>query len=294
MPIRLRVDHRTRYDYEQPVSLSPHLVRLFPRTEPGRLVQSLKFTTNANASVQYRRDLFDNNFARCFYPDKLQGLFFDFALEIELHEQNAFDFLLDNFAVNHPFAYPAGTAARAGHLHGPAPWRITPNRPRQAPAARLLERTHRTQAPPFRCSSTCSTPSTRTSATNSARKARHARRWKRCKSAAVPAGTRASCWPPSCVNSASPPGWPAGTCASSDRKRATATPKGPCTSGPRFTCPARAGWVSIRRTASFATTVTSRPPSGLTTADVTPTSGSYYSPVVVPAHMTATLKLTAL
>ena len=39
MPLRLRIDHRTRYEYERPVSLSPHFVRLFARTEPGRLVQ---------------------------------------------------------------------------------------------------------------------------------------------------------------------------------------------------------------------------------------------------------------
>ena len=108
----LRIDHRTRYDYEQPVGYSPHFVRLFPRTEPGRLVQKLAFATNADASVQFRRDVFDNNFARCFYPNKSAELFFDFALEIELHEQNPFDFLLENHAADHPFAYEPETAAR--------------------------------------------------------------------------------------------------------------------------------------------------------------------------------------
>ena len=108
----LRIDHRTRYDYEQPVGYSPHFVRLFPRTEPGRLVQKLRFTTNADATVQYRRDLFDNNFARCFYPNKSAELFFDFFLEIELQELNPFDFLLDYDAANYPFTYEPETAAR--------------------------------------------------------------------------------------------------------------------------------------------------------------------------------------
>lgn len=112
MPLRLRINHRTRYDYGRPVSLSPHFVRLFARTEPGRLVQALSFATNPQAAVQYRRDLFDNPFARCFYPDPEAALFFDFTLEIELHEQNPFGFLLDYDAANYPFQYTAGDAAR--------------------------------------------------------------------------------------------------------------------------------------------------------------------------------------
>ncbi len=159
MPIRLRVDHRTHYDYAQPVSLSPHLVRLFPRTEPGRLVQRLRFATNAGASVQYRRDVFDNNFARCFYPDLHRELFFDFELEIELHEQNAFDFLLDNDAANYPCAYQPGLAARlasylsppkgetpqtdAGKLLPLAFWRVPEDaRPTVSVLIELLEAVH--------------------------------------------------------------------------------------------------------------------------------------------------------
>lgn len=112
MPLRLRIDHRTRYEYGQPVGLSPHFVRLFARTEPGRLVQKVSFATNPQATVQFRRDLFDNPFARCFYPDPDSVLSFDFALEIELHEQNPFDFLLDYDAANYPFQYAPADAAR--------------------------------------------------------------------------------------------------------------------------------------------------------------------------------------
>ena len=121
MALRLRIDHRTRYVYDQPVGFSPHFVRLFPRTEPGRLVQKLTFETSPGADVQFRRDLFDNNFARCFYPDKFTELFFDFAMELELHEQNPFHFLLDFDATDWPFKYQPETAARlAACLQPPA------------------------------------------------------------------------------------------------------------------------------------------------------------------------------
>ncbi len=112
MPLRLRIDHRTRYEYDRPVSLSPHFVRLFARTEPGRIVQKISLATNAKAILQYRRDLFDNVFARCYYPDHEAELFFNYAVEIELHEQNPFDFLLDYDAANYPFKYKPSDAAR--------------------------------------------------------------------------------------------------------------------------------------------------------------------------------------
>ena len=121
MPIRIRIDHHTRYEYERAVSLSPHLARIFPRTEPGRLVQRLRFETHESADIQYRRDLFDNNFARCYYPDPVADLQFDYAVEMELHEQNPFHFLLDFDAAEYPFSYQPLVAARlAAYLVKPA------------------------------------------------------------------------------------------------------------------------------------------------------------------------------
>ena len=121
MPIRIRIDHHTCYEYERAVSLSPHLARVFPRTEPGRLVQRLHFQTHESADIQYRRDLFDNNFARCYYPDPVADLHFDYSVEIELHEQNAFHFLLDFDAAEYPFQYQPLVAARlAAYLAKPA------------------------------------------------------------------------------------------------------------------------------------------------------------------------------
>ncbi len=127
---RVRIRHETLYRYEKPVSFSPHFVRLFPRTEPGRLVQAVEFRTNPEASVQYRRDLFDNNFARCFYPEKAADLRFDLRLEVELRETNAFDFLLENYASAFPFAYvPEDLARLAPYLAGeplPLPFHPAP------------------------------------------------------------------------------------------------------------------------------------------------------------------------
>lgn len=293
MPIRLRVDHRTRYDYEQPVSLSPHLVRLFPRTEPGRLVQALKFTTNDHASVQYRRDLFDNNFARCFYPDKTQNLFFDFALEIELHEQNAFDFLLDNFAANYPFAYPLGTTARLATYIAP-PAGESP----QTDPGKLLPLA-------FWTAPTEPTPTVSLLIDLLDTIHAHIRYELREEGEARPPLETLQLGSGSCRDT--------GVLLSAVLRELGLAARLASGYLCLFGSEARdrhaegamhlwtevylpgAGWVGLDPSNGvfcdhrYVTTAV-----GLTTADVTPTTGSYYSPVVVPAHMTATLNLTAL
>ena len=84
-------------------------------------MQKLHFQTHESADIQYRRDLFDNNFARCYYPDPVADLRFDYTVELELHEQNAFHFLLDFDAAEFPFHYQPLVAARlAAYLTKPA------------------------------------------------------------------------------------------------------------------------------------------------------------------------------
>lgn len=119
--MRLKIHNHTRYDYEKPASFSPHIVRLFPRQDTSQSVKKVRFTTDESAVVQHRRDIFDNQVARCFLPKKSKTLKFDVRLEIEMEERSAFDFLLDNHAINFPFAYTARERAiLAPYLHQPA------------------------------------------------------------------------------------------------------------------------------------------------------------------------------
>lgn len=103
--MRLKIHSHTRYQYEKSVSFSPHLVRLFPRQDTHQSLKKMAFKTERTAVVQHRRDIFDNQIARCFLPDKSATLDFDLRFEINIVERSAFDFLLDNHAVNFPFAY---------------------------------------------------------------------------------------------------------------------------------------------------------------------------------------------
>ncbi|MBS0656687.1 MAG: transglutaminase family protein [Verrucomicrobia bacterium] len=116
MSLRVRLRYSAQYAYERPVSFSPHLLRLFPRSEPGRSVRALDFQISPRAEVQFRRDALDNNVARAFLPDHASLLQISLQAELELRETNAFNFLVDPSAVEWPFRYSPAQALRL------APW----------------------------------------------------------------------------------------------------------------------------------------------------------------------------
>ena len=113
--MRVRIRNRADYVYEETVSFSPHVFRLFPKSDSFLRVVAGSFETNSNAVVRHRRDLFDNPIAHCFYPEKSDTLHCELTLLIEVEEHNAFDFLLDTRAVELPFDY----TAREAQLLGP-------------------------------------------------------------------------------------------------------------------------------------------------------------------------------
>lgn len=103
--MRACIRYRTEYRYEEPVSFSPHVFRLFPKTDTHVSVERLVFETNAGAHVQNRRDLFDNIVAHCFYPDRHHTLSARLEIEMQIQEKNPFGFLLASHAVDLPFVY---------------------------------------------------------------------------------------------------------------------------------------------------------------------------------------------
>ena len=105
--MNLTVTYRAEYRYERRVSLSSHVVRLFPRDPLQAKVTSHRFATNPSGSVHWRHDLFDNVVAQCFYPREEDHLIFEFDAEITVEERNPFGFLLDSRALQWPVEYDA-------------------------------------------------------------------------------------------------------------------------------------------------------------------------------------------
>lgn len=103
--MKIKVHYRADYHYESVVSFSPHTFRLFPRVDRFVKVLGVRFRTNRDADPQFRRDLFDNEIAFCFYPEKGQDLKSSLTLELELRTKNPFHFLLAPHALDFPFQY---------------------------------------------------------------------------------------------------------------------------------------------------------------------------------------------
>ena len=105
--MKLDVTYRAEYRYAKRVSLSPHIVRLFPRDALQASVVSRRFATNPAGSVHWRHDLYDNVVAQCFYPREEDRLIFEFDAQIAVEERNPFGFLLDSRALQWPVEYDA-------------------------------------------------------------------------------------------------------------------------------------------------------------------------------------------
>lgn len=103
--MKFHLKYRAVYEYEEPVSLSPHVVRLFPRDALQARVGKMNFHTNEGASVHWSRDIHDNMVASCFYPRETASMEILLETEISTHERNPFGFLLARRALLWPADY---------------------------------------------------------------------------------------------------------------------------------------------------------------------------------------------
>src|SRR3984957_7372994 len=103
--MHIKIANWMRYSYEEPVSFSPHAIRLYPRTDQSITTHQMQTTVNLESDIQYRRDLFDKIVGNCFLPTPGQVLEFCVELAIELWPKNPFHFLLAPRALQLPFEY---------------------------------------------------------------------------------------------------------------------------------------------------------------------------------------------
>lgn len=105
--MKLAIRYEAVYSYAEPASLSPHLARIFPRTDLFVQAETTHFATHASADVQWRRDIFDNLVAYCFFPEPVKDLPFRLEMDLRVRERNPFHFLLDSRGLHVPCEYSA-------------------------------------------------------------------------------------------------------------------------------------------------------------------------------------------
>jgi transglutaminase-like putative cysteine protease len=101
----LRINHTTEYRYRQPVELTPHWLRLVPRSSPGLLVLKSDIVVSSNAAVRWNLDAEGAILGKATFPDKTDKLLITSHLLLEQKITNPFDFLLDERALHLPISY---------------------------------------------------------------------------------------------------------------------------------------------------------------------------------------------
>src|SRR3954452_20540813 len=108
MGIRVLLHHKTVYNYDRLVTLSPQIVRLRPAPHSRTPVTSYSLRIEpAEHFINWQQDPFGNFLARLVFPEKSDRLEFEIDLVAELTVINPFDFFLEPAAEKIPFVYDA-------------------------------------------------------------------------------------------------------------------------------------------------------------------------------------------
>ena len=109
MAIHVALRHRTSYQYDRPVLLSPHTIRLRPAPHCRTPVVSYSLTLEPRKHfVNWQQDPHGNYLARVVFPEATRQLVVDVELVAEMSVHNPFDFFLEPEAETFPFSYEAG------------------------------------------------------------------------------------------------------------------------------------------------------------------------------------------
>jgi transglutaminase-like putative cysteine protease len=102
---RLDISHVTEYQFSSPVSQQPHRLLMRPRENHNVRIESSMLEILPAHTLQWKRDVLDNSVALVSFPEPSDRLRIASSVVIQHHEDNPFDFLLEDYAVIHPFRY---------------------------------------------------------------------------------------------------------------------------------------------------------------------------------------------
>jgi uncharacterized protein (DUF2126 family) len=110
MTVTVGLTHHTAYQYDKPISMSPHIFRLKPAAHCRTSIESysLKITPE-NHFINWQQDAYGNYLARVVFPEQTKSFSFTVDLVAKMNVINPFDFFLEEYADNYPFKYDDAT-----------------------------------------------------------------------------------------------------------------------------------------------------------------------------------------
>ncbi len=106
MGMRAALCHVTHYTYDRPVELGIQTIRLRPAPHTRSHIQSYSLKiTPAEHFINWQQDPFGNHLARVIFPEKITEFRVEVDLITEIRVFNPFDFFLEEYAKDFPFAY---------------------------------------------------------------------------------------------------------------------------------------------------------------------------------------------
>jgi len=104
---RLRIQHLTRYQYAETVTLLPHSMHLRPRDGHDIRVVSSKLEISPQFRIRWKRDVYGNSVAVVTFLQAASELSIASEVVVENYEEQPLDFVLEDYARFYPFAYDA-------------------------------------------------------------------------------------------------------------------------------------------------------------------------------------------
>jgi transglutaminase-like putative cysteine protease len=108
---RLRILHRTYYNFRGAVRLGPHRLLLRPRAGPELRIEHSQLQTMPPARIRWLRDVYDNAVAMASFDESATQLQIVSDLVVAHYDETPLDFLVADSAVNYPFSYEPDAAA---------------------------------------------------------------------------------------------------------------------------------------------------------------------------------------
>jgi len=108
MTIKVAIKHSTIYEFDKPVEIFPHTVRLRPAPHSRTPINSYSLKVfPENYFINWQQDPFSNYLARLVFPERARKLELDVEVIADMTVINPFDFFLEESAEHFPFTYSA-------------------------------------------------------------------------------------------------------------------------------------------------------------------------------------------